>query len=289
MHGRKGFTLIELLIVMSTIAVLISLLLPVVWRFRHAAMATVCSSRVRDLTLASLAYMHDHRKLPRPPRNGAGLSSPLLKKSVGAISSLDAAPPIRPHQIARRLINDLHPYLKYPRVEESTSPAQLPIHVQSPLLEGQAHGRGPHLSGLKGNPYYNTGYSYVARLDEASMMPGRMSTFAPMGETLPVLLRPDRTALARPFKRAPIWCDTIAFQMLPAPTWHYTHDGGAGRTVPWAAAFEMPADCTGQHVGYSDGSVEWVPVKAGRLNPADLVSGDGTASYTITGSWYWWF
>ena len=53
---RDGFTLMELLIVIAIIALLISILLPMVTRAREMASRTVCLSNIRQLQIGWLAY-----------------------------------------------------------------------------------------------------------------------------------------------------------------------------------------------------------------------------------------
>lgn len=55
-HARRGFTLIELLLVIAIIALLISIILPSMCTAREGARKTVCSSNMRQLVTAQLAY-----------------------------------------------------------------------------------------------------------------------------------------------------------------------------------------------------------------------------------------
>jgi prepilin-type N-terminal cleavage/methylation domain-containing protein/prepilin-type processing-associated H-X9-DG protein len=57
---RRGFTLVELLVVIAVLAVLIALLLPAVNRARESARQAVCSSNLRQLAGAMLAYTADN-------------------------------------------------------------------------------------------------------------------------------------------------------------------------------------------------------------------------------------
>src|SRR5438034_7868174 len=62
---RRGFTLTELLVVVGLIAVLVSLLLPVLGRARAAAQSTTCLSNLRQMGIAWTIYLTENKgRLP---------------------------------------------------------------------------------------------------------------------------------------------------------------------------------------------------------------------------------
>ena len=64
---RRAFTLVELLVVISIVALLISLLLPAMSRARAAAQVALCASQERQFALAMVAWANDNDgNLPDP-------------------------------------------------------------------------------------------------------------------------------------------------------------------------------------------------------------------------------
>jgi type II secretory pathway pseudopilin PulG len=70
---RPGFTLIERLVVVATIALLTSLLLPSLSKARAQARATLCAYRLSQLTNAMLICAQEYDKAP--PFLGVGFMS----------------------------------------------------------------------------------------------------------------------------------------------------------------------------------------------------------------------
>ncbi len=63
---QRGFTLVELLVVISIIALLASLLIPVLSRAKQAAHLAKCRSNVRQIGLAIKMYVDDSECFPAP-------------------------------------------------------------------------------------------------------------------------------------------------------------------------------------------------------------------------------
>lgn len=61
---RIGFTLVEIIVSISIIALLIAVTLPTLQRSRMQARTVVCSSNIRQLTLALLTYESDNKSFP---------------------------------------------------------------------------------------------------------------------------------------------------------------------------------------------------------------------------------
>ncbi|TVQ31572.1 MAG: prepilin-type N-terminal cleavage/methylation domain-containing protein [Phycisphaeraceae bacterium] len=85
-HRRNGFTLIELLIVISIIALLIGILVPVLGTARDAARQAVCGANLRQIGIASESYIGSNRGdlVGSPATSGRSL----LNTSFGDMGSV---------------------------------------------------------------------------------------------------------------------------------------------------------------------------------------------------------
>ncbi|MCK6487841.1 MAG: type II secretion system GspH family protein [Planctomycetes bacterium] len=72
MQRTRAFTLIELLVVISIVAVLAAMLMPAVSLVRHLAVQTVCASNMRQVHLATTAYIGDNDGFLPPARVDLG-------------------------------------------------------------------------------------------------------------------------------------------------------------------------------------------------------------------------
>jgi prepilin-type N-terminal cleavage/methylation domain-containing protein len=61
--AQRAFTLVELLVVLATIAILISILLPSLAAARESGRRVVCASRLRTLAQATNSYLADHKRI----------------------------------------------------------------------------------------------------------------------------------------------------------------------------------------------------------------------------------
>ena len=83
----SGFTLIELLIVIAIIAILASLLLPVLASAKRSAQVTYCLNNQKELALADLQYVTDNKVFIQPSASQyMGANSEWLGNMVDALS-----------------------------------------------------------------------------------------------------------------------------------------------------------------------------------------------------------
>jgi prepilin-type processing-associated H-X9-DG protein/prepilin-type N-terminal cleavage/methylation domain-containing protein len=86
-HHKKisAFTLVELLVVISIIALLLSILMPSLRKAREAAKVVVCKSNIHQISLGMLMYVEDNNlKLP-PYCNGFERDNPITQVQIDGV------------------------------------------------------------------------------------------------------------------------------------------------------------------------------------------------------------
>jgi prepilin-type N-terminal cleavage/methylation domain-containing protein/prepilin-type processing-associated H-X9-DG protein len=87
-----GFTLVELLVVIGIIALLLTVLLPVLGAARRRAQSVACASDVRQIYIAMMMFAQDNKgSLPRPYGVGDLSSNPVFLKHFAFLQKVAGA------------------------------------------------------------------------------------------------------------------------------------------------------------------------------------------------------
>lgn len=109
---RGGFTLIELLVVVAVIALLVAILVPSLRRAREAARASVCGSRMRQLTTAGVMWLQEAQKSRIPTH--LGWSHHLMKSMSGETKPFTCPSDEEPYAIAAAYLTQYRNDSVYP-------------------------------------------------------------------------------------------------------------------------------------------------------------------------------
>lgn len=232
--------------VIGILTLLIGMLLPTLAATRRAADRTACASRVRDLVAASHFHLVNNRRFP----------APLYMPAAGGVM---------PASIQPRLLAELAAALRYPDPTPATTLDQLPPAFLCPVRRKLDFNTA--IDSSLGTPIWQTGYMYVGGLEQK-----------PNGGTI---LLPDRHANIRGSRRGVLWADTLTVAAY-GPTilgYGYFHTVGAVDFDPTYKVSRTRSGLDGQHLGWSDGSVEWVPGRRILFDPANP---DAHTSYKVT-------
>jgi prepilin-type N-terminal cleavage/methylation domain-containing protein len=218
-----GFTLIELLVVVAIIAVLAAVLVSVVSGAMRSARKTGCKNNLRGLVLADLSHFRDHGELP--PCSPAVPSSITVDRLTGIATYLNAEVPDAPA-------------LRWPKR------ARQPGWINCPFARTSGHAEGLTLGGG-----LYTGYIYVGGIENSPMVTSGMAT----------LVNPGRLADAKMMQRGILWADILSEYRIADKRRYETFHVDIGKAYRDFRYYETEID--GLHRGWSDGAVEWVPVR----------------------------
>lgn len=263
--NTSAFTLVELLVVIGIIGVLLAILLPVIRSARESAQRTVCASRIRQLVAGSTMYLNHFRSYPQPAH------LPIQQCHV-------------PNFVRVSLLNQLSPYLSFPPIDDDVNIERLPQVLKCPIREKYEL---PSMAGalpLPASTVVMTGYQYSACLEGKDNFGGQV-------------LNRSRCADLRGTRRGVIWSDALGWYsgtglvFIPPgapPSWAYFH---FKRQLNFnGIGIDDVSSLSGQHRGWSDGSVEWIGAHELEL---DVTKADENASYRCNAGGsayaYYWF
>jgi prepilin-type N-terminal cleavage/methylation domain-containing protein len=271
MARRPGFTLVELLVSLALLSVLVAFLIPVISAARSAALKVVCTTRLRDLTMA--CNLHRTEKGTYPLQPGATID-PRAAVSLGPLKIILQPP--KPVDMDAAFLNALQPYLKFPEVDSSAaSPADLPHSVQCPTVEDADDVERISPAELTfTRPALYTGYAYCVRPKD-----GLVSAIR--------ILKPKRAA-SNDMERAVVWADDVHWSM-PDYSWKFSHAHPKAKRGSKPLSYADASALLGQHRAYSDGSVEWVGSTDVDLDIMKDRSAARKASLSVFDMFYFWF
>lgn len=224
---RSAFSILELLVSIAIVAVLLSLLIPLLSSARETAFKAVCSNNLRQMSVGWLGYVQDHNDtfpasaaLPQWTYGGVRFET-----MAGGVAGVDMSPVLdatRP--INRYLANDL---------ATSTDSAG-----QGPQSAGGGGG-GRDLAKIFHCPsdagvFENNPASARSRQLSILGQAGGQTCYEFFGNSYRAnsnlfmsATTSDKSAEARPLRMHDIMIDTSRFLISGDPVWYYTNQTGA--------------------------------------------------------------
>lgn len=261
---------------LAILAVLVAALVPLVGGARAAALKVVCTSRLKDLTLATNQYFLDNGGV-YPLQPGATLVS----IPGGSKDRLTALPsfltPPKPTDLDPAFLNLLADYVRFPKIDPKASASELPHAVQCPTLEDAPDAPRFAYSTLTfSRQTLYTGYGYCVRPHDATLAPGTK------------LLRPERVPGLKVRSNAVIWADDVHWSVGDS-AWGFAHAVPRAQAGPTLLSYAAPTGLLGQHVAHGDGHVEWLGAAEIDLDLPKNYTKKPAASLSMFGLHFFWF
>ena len=149
-HRHRGFTLIELLVVIAIIALLVSILVPMLREAKKMAKMSICKANLHHLAVADQMYFTDYENYPTPMRWGDSTNDK-----------------VHPTDVQADHLNERAEYMGFTPITASTTVETFPRQLHCPFMKNV----DPWSWGY-------TGYGYFGRLDDAYAAYREPDTFA---------------------------------------------------------------------------------------------------------------
>lgn len=224
-RSSLGFSLLELLVSIAIVAVLLSMLIPLLSRARDTAYKAVCSNNLRQMSVGWLGYVQDHNDtFPVPAALPQWTYGGVRFQTLdGGVAGVDMAPVLD----ATRPINR---YLTADVVSATDSTGQ--------SANANAGGRDlakifhcPSDAGVFETSTTGTGVQRVSILGQA----GGQTCYEFFGNSYRAnsnlfvsIETSDKSADARPLRMHDIMIDTSRFLISGDPVWYYANQSPAG-------------------------------------------------------------
>ena len=243
--SRRAFTLIELLVVISIIALLMSLLMPVLRTVRESAVRANCMSNLRQWGTANIAYSTEQSDSHYVPQTNLNRGGSLLHMRDWMVAELESFSP----QLYDTAL--FCPNLATVQQTEWLQPRSEFTYTD-----------------IDGDMYHVTyiGYTYTAhRTAGLSTLSDPIDSPTNPGDPPEWVLSTEAIFGS---------LDTIDGQMVRVRAAGHIRGGGGMDNFSSLVDYDLPATPEGGNQLYNDGHVEWVDVK--------LMRAEGTASGSNT-------
>lgn len=265
---HRGFTLVELLVVVSIIALLISILLPSLKKARTQAKVVKCGTQLHDIGVGFSAYAVEFNRFPTQNTFGDGPLIPGQNRSnrsaIGVLTyavhqeiarhmgglQANKAGAIGPD--GRPLLTRQHevfycPFVNLREIEQADE-----LHGDWP--DGTSTGRGSHTSE---DVYLQVTYNYFGGLHEVANDPAKSNSF-PVGasEEMKQYLRKKRESyVQKDANGTKVLFADMVMMWTGGPKWRINHGQGWATNIP-SGNFSPPR-VDGANLLYGDAHVEW--------------------------------